>query len=70
MSNTPTWAADALAIEHSITVADLDIEELKCKLKDAKELREKLVSELRNTVKRQSEPLLADVVDDHGEVVQ
>ena len=66
MTEQQSWLtgvlADARAIEHSITLADLDIEDLKDKTKTAKELRERLVAELRETVKRIDEPMLVDAV--------
>ena len=57
----PAWVQDAVAIEKSIRNAMADIEELKTKLKDAKDLRDKLVAELCDTVRRQNEPTFADV---------
>ena len=67
MTEQQSWLtgvlADARAIEHSITLADLDIEDLKDKTKTAKELRERLVAELRDTVKRIDEPMLVDAVE-------
>lgn len=52
--------SEAAGIEKLIGLADLDIEELKVKLKDAKEQRELRVTDLREIVKRQDEPLLTD----------
>ena len=67
MTEQQSWImgvlSDARAIEHSITLADLDIEDLKDKTKTAKELRERLVAELRDTVKRIDEPMLVDAVE-------
>jgi len=51
---------EAQRVEHDLTVVDAEIKKIAGELKDKKDAREGLVAELRDIVKRESEPLLED----------